>query len=358
MTQQGLWQKLIKKHATKACNGAPAADLAELAKTIKEKHPGRVPTIAVDVLPLLHVFVHTIKVAAVQHAGWSVARELFTLLTIWYNNKGFRLAGWRVLFSLDGLSPPAKNEVARVERERSVGEAKKAAFKIIERGEADEDQVKRLWGKLKQTAVVNADAVASFLVWVGEQDPEWVQARGSVFESDHQMAYFDANNICDAVGSNDGDVVLLGCRVVLCDLHRITVAHSAMFTAGSVHDKEMKKALKTWDIFSRADLACLNGNDYVHRLRGNTLNKAMGLAKSLRGASQRERAAALAAIEQGSSWPPKVLQNSPEGAAYRAAYRKGGMEKNAGNPIRTRAQGVYVPCCGQVRPHPQRGVLA
>ena len=95
MTQQGLWQKLIKKHATKACNGAPAADLAELAKTIKEKHPGRVPTIAVDVLPLLHVFVHTIKVAAVQHAGWSVARELFTLLTIWYNNKGFRLAGWR-----------------------------------------------------------------------------------------------------------------------------------------------------------------------------------------------------------------------------------------------------------------------
>ena len=95
---------------------------------------------------------------------------------------------------------------------------------------------------------------------------------GSPFEADHQLISLKNQNIIYFILTNDGDILFQGSKRTIMNLSKATT-HCNLITQEAVLQglKEMFDLARELDNCDLNYLACMLGNDYVNRVKGEGL---------------------------------------------------------------------------------------
>ena len=115
----------------------------------------------------------------------------------------------------------------------------------------------------------NAVDHANILRWMKENDIECI---GSIAEADQQMVQLERDGVVDGVISEDGDIVALGAKRVLCKMSRKNNGHfqfkvfewEKFVSAENPYNSKLSRYPHLM-----TDIVLLMGNDYCPRIHGN-----------------------------------------------------------------------------------------
>lgn len=90
---------------------------------------------------------------------------------------------------------------------------------------------------------------------------------GSPFEADAQMVYLEKRGYVDMVMSDDGDLIIIGVCCLLSDI-KFDFDNPKKSTCRLYDRSSNYQFIAKWGKIM-AEVSCLLGNDYIHRVRGN-----------------------------------------------------------------------------------------
>jgi 5'-3' exonuclease len=175
---------------------------------------------------------------------------------------GFEENGVRLIFVFDGVDNPAKEDKCRGERTRERGKAEAALADSENAGSPS-----ALWNLNAKTTEVDADVIANIMAWCDER--EWATCISAWSEADAQLVRLQMDGHVDAIITNDSDVAVLGGTMILYEGNLTSDAPPALYERGHAVDDRIN-ALSPEELVW---LSVLCGNDYIHRLYGNTLRE-------------------------------------------------------------------------------------
>ena len=127
-------------------------------------------------------------------------------------------------------------------------------------------ELKDIIAQQKKASIVRVDILFEVLQMAKR---EGIPVVGSAFEADHQLISLMNQNIIDFVLTNDGDIPFQGCSHTLMNLSRGTASCHLITRAVILEGmKEMFDSPRELDNYDLKYLACMLGNDYVDRIKG------------------------------------------------------------------------------------------
>ena len=125
------------------------------------------------------------------------------------------------------------------------------------------------------------------------------QVFGSPFEADAQVAHLVRTGLADAVATSDSDIYTFGSPMTLYG-HFLGGKK-----AGSMvqWQKTCSPKINSMNLAEVVTMTCLTGCDYIPRLRGMSLTKAIATTLSWRDKPESEIQTDLAKLEEELSWP-------------------------------------------------------
>ena len=227
--------------------------------------------------------------------------------------------GITLICVFDGCRHPAKQRIDE-ERKSDCEEAQTKLATILARGEAaDYSNAQKQRGKC---TTVRADIIAMAVQFLTEKKVECVCAP---FEADFQLVYMEQRGLIQAIMTEDGDIPVLGGKVVIMNLdlnnvndngqkqpmcsvvRRATFLSSPLFLGWSPDD------LVTFAFF----LGC----DYLRRVVGNGLEECKSLMAEWRAATQAGKDAILERMN-GRNWPTRKGVSGGKVVGYAGLFEK------------------------------------
>ena len=127
-------------------------------------------------------------------------------------------------------------------------------------------ELKDIIAQQKKASIVRVDILFEVLQMAKR---EGIPVVGSAFEAYHQLISLMNQNIIDFVLTNDGDIPFQGCSHTLMNLSRGTASCHLITRAVILEGmKEMFDSPRELDNYDLKYLACMLGNDYVDRIKG------------------------------------------------------------------------------------------
>lgn len=223
--------------------------------------------------------------------------------------------GWRLLLVVDA-NFGFKDEVVRAARNKVKEKAQQDLIGIRAVRDMQPDLVRKLRRAEKRISSVSNDVVANAVVWA-QKRPGITQVLGSPFEADAQVSHLVRIGLADAACTSDSDLYTFGCPMILYNHLRGGKKDGCMVRWRQTCSSSVNKLSVTEMVHA----TCLSGCDYIPRLRGMSLTKAISLTLSWR-----EK------VDHTCSHPPPpshILSNAPP-STHTPDYRRhiGGLESN------------------------------
>lgn len=183
---------------------------------------------------------------SVTPAYWNFLNKYLSLL---------REAGiTRALFVFDGCECPSKRQ-ENIRRK----EKKKHHLVMAQQFEASGDMIKA-YSYFNRAVSISFDIKREFMQLIFSQGMTAIVAP---YEADAQLAYFAINNIVDVVISEDSDLLVYGCPLVLYKLDSLgfgdLIRHEDI-------PQSSQLSFKSWSTFQFTVFCCLLGCDYCPRI--------------------------------------------------------------------------------------------
>jgi len=159
----------------------------------------------------------------------------------------------------------------------------------------------------KKNTFPREDVIALIIDWFREEKISFFSAP---FEAEWQLVYFEKNNMISSIISEDGDCFILGARTVVTGIDWSTACCSIL-KRDVILQRECAGEGRFNDYLP--EVSALLGNDYIHRLHGNSYKKVKGIMENF--VTCRDKDTFLKQIESKSKWPKSFDSNFKRPAA-------------------------------------------
>mmetsp|Transcript_22307 Transcript_22307/g.36684 ORF Transcript_22307/g.36684 Transcript_22307/m.36684 type:complete len:659 (+) Transcript_22307:219-2195(+) len=200
-----------------------------------------------------------------------------------------------LVYAYDGIAPPHKQSTKdkRLELRRTNGaDWLKHHERAKENQTISDEDLKTATAARMSMSHPTAIDYAAILKWMVD---DGIEHYGSLYEADQQMIQLEKDGIVDGIISEDGDMIALGAKRLLCKMSRKANGEYQfkLFERERFLDDSnpyQSKLCKYPDLIM--DAALLLGNDYNPRVEGNGPTRVLhgSLPRLRRDASQEERA--------------------------------------------------------------------
>lgn len=123
---------------------------------------------------------------------------------------------------------------------------------------------------MKKSCFPREDIIQNVLVWAKKKG---VQCIGAPFEADWQLVELEKSGIIDGIITVDSDLLVLGGRLVIMDLNRL----SGTFACRVYRRDIWMGQILQMDETQVLNLVCLLGTDYLDNIKGMTISREWSL---------------------------------------------------------------------------------